>query len=70
MLAAMEHTSRPSMHPAGAGMLLASVTVACIGVCGLIGWLAGGIGYGLLIGAIIGIPAGVLAVYLRYRDSF
>ena len=66
----MEHASRPTMHPAGAGMLLASVTVACIVLGALVGWAAGEIGYGILVGAIVGVPAGVLAVYLRYRDSF
>jgi len=70
MLGPMEHTSRPTMHPAGAGMLLASVTAACICLGGLIGWAAGGVGYGLLVGAIVGVPAGVLAVFLRYRDTF
>ena len=70
MLARMEHTSRPTMHPAGAGTLLAAITAGCILVGGLIGWVVGEVGYGLLIGAIVGIPAGVLAVYLRYRESF
>ena len=58
------------MHPAGAGTLLVSVTAACIGLGALVGWAAGEIGYGILIGVIVGVPAGVLAVYLRYRDSF
>ena len=66
----MEHTSRPTMHPAGAGTLLVSVTAACIGLGALVGWAAGEIGYGILVGVIVGVPAGVLAVYLRYRDSF
>ena len=57
------------MHPAGAGTLLVSVTAACIGVGALIGWVAGATGYGILVGAIVGVPAAVLAVYLRYRDS-
>ena len=70
MLARMEHTSRPTMHPAGAGMLLASVTAACIGLGALVGWAAGAIGYGILVGVIVGVPAGVLAVYLRYRNAF
>ena len=68
MLAAME-PSRPAFHPAGAGTLLAGTTAACIGAGALVGWAAGEVGYGLLVGAMIGVPAGVGAVYLRYRDS-
>jgi len=68
MLAPME-PSRPSFHPAGAGTLLAGTTAACIGAGALVGWAAGEIGYGILVGAIIGVPAGVGAVYYRYRDS-
>lgn len=66
----MEHTSGPTLHPAGAGTLLVTVTVACIGVGALIGWAAGAVGYGVLAGVIAGVPAGVLAVYLRYRNAF
>ena len=69
MLAAMEPASRPTFQPAGAGMLLASTTVAAIGVGALIGWIAGNVGYGILGGAIVGVPAGVTAVYFRYRDA-
>jgi F0F1-type ATP synthase assembly protein I len=69
MLAAMEPTSRPTFQPAGAGMLLAATTAASIGVGALIGWLAGNVGYGVLGGAIVGVPAGVTAVYLRYREA-
>jgi hypothetical protein len=66
----MEPRSRPSFQPAGAGALLASVTVAGIGIGLLCGWAAGAVGYGALGGALVGVPAGVAAVYLRYRDSF
>jgi len=69
MLAPMEHSQRPTVHPAGAGMLLASITAACSALGGLIGWAAGAVGYGILVGVIIGVPAGVLGVYLRYRDA-
>ncbi len=70
MLAAMEPAPRPTFHPAGAGMLLLSVTVAAIALGGLVGWAAGSWGIGMLIGAIAGIPAGVVAVYRRYRGAF
>jgi hypothetical protein len=68
MLAPME-PSRPSFHPAGAGTLLAGTTAACIGAGALVGWAVGEVGYGILAGAIIGVPAGVGAVYYRYKDS-
>jgi hypothetical protein len=35
-----------------------------------VGWAAGAIGYGILAGAMVGVPAGVGAVYLRYRNAF
>ena len=65
----MEQSSRPTFHPAGAGTLLASVTAGCVGVGALVGWAAGSVGYGLLAGAIVGVPAGVGAVYYRYRGA-
>jgi hypothetical protein len=50
-------------------MLLASTTAASIGAGALIGWVAGALGYGILGGAMLGVPAGVTAVYFRYRDT-
>ena len=61
---------RQSFDPAGAGAVLFTGTAICIGVGALIGWAAGHVGLGLLGGAIAGIPAGVAAVYRRYRNSF
>lgn len=71
MLATMEPTPtpRPTFQPAGAGMLLASTTAASIGVGALVGWAAGNLAYGILGGAVVGVPAGVTAVYFRYRDA-
>jgi hypothetical protein len=69
MLAVMEPTSRPTFQPAGAGMLLAATTASSIGAGALVGWIAGNLGYGVLGGAIVGVPAGVTAVYFRYRES-
>ena len=68
MLAAME--PRPTLNPAGAGMLLLAAMVLCIAVGALIGWAAGSWTLGALGGAIVGIPVGVLAVYRRYRGVF
>jgi hypothetical protein len=71
MLAAMDPaTSRPTFQPAGAGALLAAVTIAGIGAGALIGWAAGSWGLGALGGAVAGIPAGVFVVYRRYRGAF
>jgi F0F1-type ATP synthase assembly protein I len=69
MLAPMEPSSRPTFQPAGAGMLLASTTAATIAAGALVGWVAGSLPYGILGGAIVGVPAGVAAVYFRYRDT-
>jgi hypothetical protein len=35
----------------------------------LIGWAAGSIGIGVLVGAIAGIPLAVYSVYRRYRGT-
>jgi F0F1-type ATP synthase assembly protein I len=70
MLAAMEGAPRQTFQPAGAGALLASTTAVAIGVGALIGWVSGALGYGLLVGALVGIPLGVFAVYRRYRGAF
>ena len=66
----MEPSSRSSFQPAGAGALLTGTTVAGIGVGALIGWAAGSTGLGALGGAVAGVPAGVYAVYRRYRGFF
>jgi hypothetical protein len=68
MLAPMEPTPS-AFEPAGAGALLGGVTALCVVVGALIGWAAGSIGLGILAGAFVGIPLGVVAVYLRYRES-
>src|SRR6266566_7312878 len=61
--------SRPTFQPAGAGMLLAATTAASVGIGALIGWVAGNAGYGILGGAIVGVPAGIGAVYFRYHEA-
>ena len=68
MLASME-PSRPAFHPAAAGTVLAGTTAACIAGGALVGWAAGSVSYGVLAGAIVGVPAGVGAVYVRYKDA-
>lgn len=50
-------------------MLLASTTALSVGIGAIAGWAAGNVGYGILGGAIVGVPAGIAAVYIRYRES-
>jgi hypothetical protein len=70
MLALMEPSPRASFEPAGAGALLGGVTAVGVGVGALVGWAAGSLGIGAVAGAAVGIPAGVFAVYRRYRGFF
>jgi hypothetical protein len=65
----MEPTARPSFRPAAAGGVLLGVLVATIAIGALVGWALGSIGYGFLIGAIVGVPLAILSVYLTYRGS-
>jgi hypothetical protein len=66
----MEPSPRSPFEPAGAGALLAGTTGAAVGAGALLGWAAGSTGIGALIGAVVGIPAGIFAVYRRYRGYF
>ena len=66
----MEPRSRSSFPPAAAGALLATATMAGVGVGALIGWAVGSWTLGALAGAVAGIPLGVFAVYYRYRGAF
>ena len=67
MLAAVE-PQRPTFSLAGAGSVLIGITAACIVVGLLIGWAAGSVPYGLVFGAVVGIPAGVAATVIKYRN--
>jgi hypothetical protein len=60
---------RQNFDPAGAGAVLFAGTGLCMGAGAVIGWAVGSAGLGVLVGAIVGVPAGVLAVYRRYRNS-
>ena len=62
--------ARPNFQLAGAGGTLLGTTMAFIAIGALVGWAAGSVGIGILVGAFIGIPAGILAVYRRYRSAF
>jgi F0F1-type ATP synthase assembly protein I len=66
----MDPAPRSSFQPAGAGAILLSGSIAGAGIGALVGWAAGSIGIGALVGAALGVPAGVYAVYRRYRRFF
>jgi hypothetical protein len=66
----MQAASSSSFQPAAAGALLASATGAGVGAGALIGWAFGSVGIGVLGGALAGVPAGIYAVYRRYRGFF
>ena len=63
----MEPTARRPFQPAGAGGLLLGVLFAAIAVGALSGWIAGSVGIGILIGAVVGLPLAVYTVYRRYN---
>lgn len=66
----MEPASRQTFAPAAAGMVLLGALGATLAVGALIGWAAGSVSMGLVVGAIVGIPFGVFSVYRRYRGYF
>jgi hypothetical protein len=59
---------RSTFSLAGAGSVLIGFTAACIVVGTLIGWAIGKVGYGLAFGAVVGIPVGVAATVIKYRN--
>ena len=59
---------RPTFSLAGAGSVLIGFTAACIAIGTLIGWAMGNFGYGLAFGAVAGIPVGVAATVIKYRN--
>ena len=66
----MEPVAPRSFPPIEAGTLLILVTLIGVGAGALVGWAVGSFGPGLIVGAVIGLPAGVIAVYRRYRGYF
>jgi len=65
----MERPPRQTFEPAGAGGILIGVTAAAVAIGALAGWALGSVGIGCLIGAVVGIPAGIYSVYRRYRGA-
>ena len=66
----MQGTPRSTFQPAEAGAVLAGTMGVCGGAGALVGWAAGDAAYGALAGVVVGLPAGVFAVYRRYRGYF
>jgi F0F1-type ATP synthase assembly protein I len=62
--------ARTQLDPMGAGGMLLGVLFACVLVGALVGWAAGSTGIGIAIGAVVGIPAAIFAVYRSYRGAF
>ncbi len=60
---------RTTFSLAGAGSVLIGFTSACLVAGLLIGWAAGNAGYGLAFGAVVGIPVGVAATVMKYRNA-
>ena len=59
-------SERRSLDPQSAGGVLLGVLFACVGIGALVGWATDAVGVGIAIGAVVGIPAAVLAVYVAY----
>ena len=59
----------PSFSLAGAGSVLIGTTAACVVLGALVGWALGSVAYGLAFGAVVGIPAGVAATVIKYRNA-
>ena len=45
------------------------MTALVTGAGALVGWGAGSLTAGLIVGLVLGLPGGVFAVYRRYRHS-
>jgi F0F1-type ATP synthase assembly protein I len=70
MLRPMAPAAREPFPPIEAGALLVGFTLLVIGLGVLIGWIAGSAITGLVVGAVLGIPAGIFVIYRRYRTYF
>jgi hypothetical protein len=62
-------SERPTVSLAGAGSVLIGFTAACIAIGALVGWAMGNVGYGLAVGAVVGIPVGVATTVIKYRNA-
>jgi hypothetical protein len=60
---------RSTFSLAGAGSVLIGFTAAVIALGTLIGWAFGQLRYGLAFGAVAGVPVGVAATVIKYRNA-
>ena len=60
---------RHAFDPLGAGALLLGVLVLCLAIGAVLGLAAGSVGIGFAVGAVVGVPASIGAVYVRYRGA-
>jgi hypothetical protein len=60
---------RPTFSLAGAGSGLIGFTAAVIALGTLVGWAIGYVRYGLAFGAVAGVPVGVAATVIKYRNA-
>jgi hypothetical protein len=68
-MAAAATTSSGHSLATASGLLLGT-TCAAMGLGAFVGWILGGAGIGLLVGAMVGIPLAVGVVYVVYsRDA-
>lgn len=68
IFSALVEPERQTLTLAGAGSVLIGTTAACVVAGALIGLAVGAFGYGLAGGAVIGVPAGIAATVVKYRN--
>ena len=65
----MEPAPRQNFSLAGAGGTLIGMTAAVMVLATLVGWVLRSWTWGLLVGAIVGIPVGIAAVIKQYGNA-
>ena len=63
----MPAPDRPPMDGATAGMTIVTAMLLGLAICGALGALLGSLGFGLMVGAFVGIFGGTAAVITRFR---
>ena len=59
---------RPAATAVFAGFYLLAALLGCVGAGLALGWLAGSVVIGGVVGSLIGIPLSFYLVYREYRD--